>query len=590
MRIKRTFTCGKLRSEDAGRDVSLSGWVHSKRLHGGLIFVDLRDRYGITQLVFKPEAGEEIFEKAKHLHHEDVISASGTVRLRPEGYKNPKLATGDIEVHISDLEILNESVPLPFMIEEETTAFEDLRLRYRYLDLRRPPLQRAIILMHHIRQAVRRYLSSNGFLEIETPALMKSTPEGARDFLVPSRKHRGKFYALPQSPQTYKQILMIAGFDRYFQLAHCFRDEDLRADRQPEFSQIDIEASFIEEEDIYSLIEGMFEYVFKETLGVELKIPFPRMTYKDALSRFGTDKPDTRFDMEIKDITALVRNSGFGVFSSAVKSGGVVRGINLPGCGSFSRRQTDKLIDEARSLGAKGLVLLRSASGGFSSSIARFLTEEEIMGIRNALSSSDGDLIAVVADKEDVACYVLGELRLRMAKRLDLVHKNSFNFLWIVDCPMFEYSEDEGKIVASHHPFTSPRPEHLEFLESDPLRVLARSYDLVLNGSELGSGSIRIHRPDIQKRVFRVLGLSDDEVEEKFGFLLRAFQFGAPPHGGIALGLERIVAIMAGRNSIRDVIAFPKTTSAYALMEDAPSTVKDNQLDELGIKIAEEEG
>ncbi|RKZ33313.1 aspartate--tRNA ligase, partial [bacterium] len=525
-----------------------------------------------------------------HLHHEDVISASGTVRLRPEGYKNPKLATGDIEVHISDIEILNESVPLPFMIEEETTAFEDLRLRYRYLDLRRPPLQRAIILMHHIRQAVRRYLSSNGFLEIETPALMKSTPEGARDFLVPSRKHRGKFYALPQSPQTYKQILMIAGFDRYFQLAHCFRDEDLRADRQPEFSQIDIEASFIEEEDIYSLIEGMFEYVFKETLGVELKTPFPRMTYKDALSRFGTDKPDTRFDMEIKDITALVRNSGFGVFSSAVKSGGVVRGINLPGCGSFSRRQTDKLIDEARSLGAKGLVLLRSASGGFSSSIARFLTEEEIMGIRNALSSSDGDLIAVVADKEDVACYVLGELRLRMAKRLDLVHKNSFNFLWIVDCPMFEYSEDEGKIVASHHPFTSPKPEHLEFLESDPLRVLARSYDLVLNGSELGSGSIRIHRPDIQKRVFRVLGLSDDEVEEKFGFLLRAFQFGAPPHGGIALGLERIVAIMAGRNSIRDVIAFPKTTSAYALMEDAPSTVKDNQLDELGIKIVEGEG
>ncbi|MCD6098496.1 aspartate--tRNA ligase [bacterium] len=589
MRIKRTFTCGELRSKDVGKKVSLSGWVHSKRLHGGLIFVDLRDRYGITQLVFKPEVGEEVFERAKRFHHEDVISVSGTVRLRPKGYKNPKLATGDVEVHISDLEVLNESVPLPFMIEEETTAFEDLRLKYRYLDLRRPPLQRAIILMHHIRQAVRSYLSSNGFLEIETPALMKSTPEGARDFLVPSRKHKGKFYALPQSPQTYKQVLMIAGFDRYFQIAHCFRDEDLRADRQPEFSQIDIEASFVDEEDIYSLIEGMFEYVFKETLGVELKRPFPRMAYKDALSRFGTDKPDTRFGMEIVDITAVVRNSGFGVFRGAVESGGVVRGINLPGCGSFSRRQTDNLIDEARSLGAKGLVLLRSASGGFSSSVAKFLTEEEIRGIRDTLSSSDGDLVAIVADKEDVACRVLGELRLRMAKRLGLVPQNSFNFLWIVDCPMFEYSEEEGKIVASHHPFTSPKPEHMEFLESDPLHVLSRSYDLVLNGAELGSGSIRIHRPEVQRRVFRVLGLSDEEMDEKFGFLLRAFQFGAPPHGGIALGLERIAAIMAGRSSIRDVIAFPKTTSAYALMEDAPSTVNDEQLNELGIRLVEEE-
>jgi aspartyl-tRNA synthetase len=578
--MKRAYA-GTLRREDVGKKISLSGWVQKRRDFGELIFIDVRDRSGICQVVVDRERGadEATTTAAKELRTEFVVRIEGEVFERGEGQKNPKMPTGEVELVATHVEILNRAATPPFMIEDETDAAEELRLKYRYLDLRRPALTRNMMLRHKVAFAVRNYMNRQDFLEVETPILGKSTPEGARDYLVPSRVHKGTFYALPQSPQIFKQLCMVAGLERYFQIARCFRDEDLRRDRQPEFTQVDIEASFIDEEFIYSLIEGLFEEVFP-IAGIEVKTPFPRMSWHEAMDRFGIDRPDTRFGMELKDITAVAQTIEFEPFRSAA----AVRGIVVPNGAALSRKRIDEVTEEAKKLGASGLVWIKfDAQRG--SSIKKFLTDATFDSLRQALGAGEGDLALIVAGRLTMVWDVLGQLRLRVAKEQGLIPSEKFDFLWVTNFPLFEWDEQEQRWFARHHPFTSPAVGDLEKLESDPGATMARAYDVVMNGLELGGGSIRINQPEVQARMFRALGISDEDAKERFGFLIEAFRYGAPPHGGIALGLDRIVMLMARAESLRDVIAFPKTARAQDLMNDAPSNVDEKQLDELGIAL-----
>ena len=586
--MTRTDNCGQLRAADVDRTATLMGWVHRRRDHGGVIFIDLRDSQGITQVVFRPEAAE-LQEQARRLRHEFVIAVSGRVRHRPEGMVNADMATGEIELEAEELEILSESKPPPFLIEEDSGALEDLRLKYRYLDLRRPPLQRAIRLRHRIYRAVREFLDDRGLVEIDTPILTRSTPEGARDYLVPSRTYPGKFYALPQSPQIYKQLLMVAGFERYYQIARCFRDEDLRADRQPEFTQVDIEMSFVREEDIFELTEGLFQHIFKKVLGVELTLPFPRLDYWEAMGRFGVDKPDIRFGLELADLSDLFTETGFGVFASVLEGGGQIKGINATGCGPYSRKDIDGLTEIARTAGAKGLITFKAVKENgrtdLQSAVAKHLKPEQLEAMGRRLEASDGDLILVVAGSPKVVAAALGALRLEVARRQNMIPEDRWAFCWVVDFPLFGRDARSGRIEPEHHPFTGFREEDEHLFEGDPTRIRSRAYDIVLNGVELGSGSIRIHRRDHQQRIFEALGMSREQIESRFGFLLEAFDYGVPPHGGIAPGLDRLVMIMGGFDSIREVIPFPKTTQGASLMSGAPSTVDRNQLDELGLAL-----
>lgn len=582
---KRTHTCGDLRTEHIGKTVTLAGWVDVRRDLGGVIFVDLRDRYGKTQVVFAPQHHEQTYESAKGLRSEYVIVVSGTVVKRPEGTLNKDLPTGEIDLDVTELVILNKAETPPFQIVDEIDVNEDLRLKYRYLDLRRPRMQRNLIMRHRAYQVTRSYFDRNGFIEVETPVLMKSTPEGARDYLVPSRLHRGRFYALPQSPQTYKQILMVAGYDKYFQIVKCFRDEDNRADRQPEFTQIDVEISFVDEDDVMRMTEGLITDLFKQTAGVTVQPPFLRLTYKEAMERFGSDKPDLRFGIEIRDCSAAVTKSGFRVFSEMVAKGGIVAGICLPNLSTYTRNQLDGLTDFAKSLGAGGLVYLKMQPDKIECSVEKFVKEAETQSIAAALGAKVGDLVLIISGPWQKALTILGALRLEMAERLSLIPKKAWGFLWVTDFPLLEYSEEEKRYVSVHHPFTSPKPEDLGLLDSEPQKVRARAYDLVLNGTEIGGGSIRIHDSALQGKMFGLLGISPESAKRKFGFMLDAFKYGAPPHGGIAFGFDRMLMIMAGEQSIRDVIAFPKTASAVSLMDDSPSDVEEKQLKELHIRI-----
>ena len=581
----RSHYCGDLRLTDAGKTVSVCGWVQRQRDLGGLIFVDLRDRTGLVQLSFDDSTDKAIFDKAASLRGEYVIAATGLVRERES--KTDKIATGDIEIYVTELRLLAKSETPPFEIVENSKANDMLRLKYRYLDLRRPEMQKAIATRHKITKIARDYFDENGFLEIETPVLTKSTPEGARDYLVPSRVHPGKFYALPQSPQQYKQLLMLSGFDRYFQIARCFRDEDLRADRQPEFTQIDLEMSFLDEEQIQTIQEGFLKRVFKEILDVDVQTPFLRMPYREAMDRFGSDKPDLRFGFEIKDISDIVKDCGFGVFSSAVQGGGSVRLINVDGhAKDFPRKKIDKLGDFVKTYKAKGLAWARMVDGKVTSSYQKFLTDEENAAIIERANAKDGDLILIVGDvKDEVVFASLGALRIECAKQLDILDPMDFKFLWVTEFPMFEWSEEEGRYQAMHHPFTAPMIEDEDKMLTDKANCRARAYDIVLNGTELGGGSIRINTPEMQEKAFQALGISDEDIQERFGHLVNAFKFGAPPHGGLAYGLDRLVMLMTGASSIRDVIAFPKVQNASDLMMNCPDVVDQKQLDDLAIAV-----
>lgn len=583
---QRTHTCGELREQNIGENVVLNGWVDTRRDLGGLIFIELRDRYGITQVVFEPTFHEEAHKLAKELRNEFVISVQGVVRKRPEGTENDLIPTGKVDVMVNDLVILNHAKTTPFPIKHEIDVSEDLRLKYRYLDLRRPDVQKNLLLRHRMYQIVRKYFDENNFIEIETPVLMKSTPEGARDFLVPSRIHKGKFYALPQSPQTYKQILMVAGFDRYFQIVKCFRDEDLRADRQPEFTQIDVEMSFIDTEGIFNVVEGLMKILFKEIWNKELQTPLPRLTYDEAMETFGSDKPDTRFDLKMTTLNSIFTNTEFKVFSDQLSKNGIITGLLAPGCGDYTRNQLDVLTDYVKKLGASGLIWIRVKEDGLESPTIKFFSKEEQNALIEKLNAKPGDLIFILTGKKYKTLDIMGSLRLEMAKRLGLVDDNSEpKLLWVTDFPLFEWDEEHKRFYAMHHPFTSPRVEDEEKMESDPSSVKARAYDLVLNGSEIAGGSIRIHNAELQSKMFNVLGISKEEAEHKFGFLMNAFTYGAPPHGGIAFGFDRMAMLFAGESSIREVIAFPKTASGMSLMDESPSTVDENQLKELHIKI-----
>lgn len=587
--LKRSCRCGELSGADIGREVTVMGWVAKNRNKGGIVFVDLRDRSGILQIIFEEEhIGSEGFEKAGRLRSEFVIAVTGRVEAR-SGAVNENLATGNIEVIAKDLRILSESQTPPFPIEENINTREELRLKYRCLDLRRPDLQANIMMRSKVATLTRAFLADEGFLEIETPMLTKSTPEGARDYLVPSRVHPGKFYALPQSPQLFKQMLMCSGYDRYMQIARCFRDEDLRADRQPEFTQIDMELSFVDVDDVIDVNERLLAYLFREVLGEEVPLPIQRMTWQEAMERFGSDKPDLRFGMELCDITELVKNCGFGVFTGAIENGGSVRGINAEGMGDMPRKKIDALVDFAKGYGAKGLAYMAVGEDGtVKSSFSKFMTEEETAAIVHALSGKPGDLLLFAADRNKIVFSVLGALRLELAQQKGLLDKNEYRFVWITEFPQFEWSDEEERFVAMHHPFTMPMDEDLHLLESDPGAVRAKAYDIVLNGTEIGGGSVRIHQADVQERMFEALGLDKETANEKFGFLLDAFQYGVPPHAGLAYGLDRLVMLMAKCDSIRDVIAFPKVKDASCLLTDAPNVVAEKQLQELCINISKE--
>ena len=581
---KRTHYCGNLDISLAGQEVILMGWAHRRRDHGGVIFVDLRDREGIVQIVFNPDAGESVHGEAHKIRSEFVLAVKGKVRKRPERMENPALKTGEIEVIISELEIMNESKTPPFSFDDEEIS-ENVRLKYRYLDLRRPAIQKNLFLRSRLAAATRRYFEENGFIEVETPFLGKSTPEGARDYLVPSRISKGNFYALPQSPQIFKQLLMVSGFDRYYQIVKCFRDEDLRADRQPEFTQIDVEMSFITEEDIMNMMEGLMKVIFKACMDKELALPLPRLTYADAISRYGKDNPDVRFGMEIVDLTTIVKDSGFKLFTEVAASGGVIKAIKAEQASALSRKDLDGLKDFVAIYGAKGLAWAKVNAADWTSPIFKFLKPEEVTGIAKAMNAKEGDIIFFVADTPRVVSDSLGNLRLNLGKKLNLIDPDALAFTWITEFPLMEYSETEKRFMSTHHPFTSPFLEDLPLMTTDPGKVRARAYDLVLNGSEIGGGSIRIHNKEVQSQVFSALKLSNEEARLKFGFLLDALEYGAPPHGGLAFGLDRLTMIMTKTESIRDVIAFPKTQKAACLMTDAPSRVSIEQLMELSLKI-----
>jgi len=583
MKWKRTHNCGELTIKNLSQSVILMGWVDRRRDHGGIIFIDLRDRYGVTQIQVNPAS--LAYEEAKKLRSEYVVAFKGVVEARPDGMINTKLKTGEIELIAAEIEILNMAETPPIPITGEINASEDLRLKYRFLDLRRTEMQRNMIIRHKTAQVVRNYFNEKDFLEIETPFLMKSTPEGARDFLVPSRVWKGKFFALPQSPQTYKQLLMISGFDRYFQIVRCFRDEDLRADRQPEFTQIDVEMSFIDEEDVFSVMEGLMIRVMKEVMNIEIKTPLQKIPYNTAIEKYGIDRPDLRFGLEINEISAIVKDCEFKVFTETVKAGNIVAGICAPGCGHFSRKQIDDLTAWTKEQGAKGLVAIKVKENDWDSSLNKFFTEKQRKEILILCNAKDGDLLLFVADNKKVALPILGELRLKIAQEQNLIKSNQYKLAWIVDFPLFEYSPEEARYVACHHPFTSPVPGDVDKLLSEPEIVKARAYDLILNGIEIAGGSIRISNSDIQSKMFKALGISDEEAQNKFGFLLEALKYGAPPHGGIAFGFDRLIMILAGGSSIRDVIAFPKTASASSLMDGSPSGVSNDQLMELGLKL-----
>lgn len=588
--LHRTHRCTEVSNQNIGETVTVMGWVQKRRNLGSLIFIDLRDRSGLLQVVFdEPQVGSEGFEKAGNLRSEFVVAVTGVVQKRSAAV-NENLKTGDIEVIANDIRILSEAETPPFPIEENCQTKEELRLKYRYLDLRRPDLQRNIMMKSKVSMLLRNFMEKEGFLEIETPILMKSTPEGARDYLVPSRVHPGSFYALPQSPQLYKQLLMCSGYDRYFQIARCFRDEDLRADRQPEFTQADMELSFVDVDDVIDVNERLLAYVFKEAIGVEVPLPIPRMTWQEAMDRFGSDKPDTRFGMELVDVSQTVAGCGFGVFTGALETGGSVRGINAKGQGAMPRKKIDKLVSFAKDYGAKGLAYLSiNEDGTYKSSFAKFMTEEELAALVEKMGGEPGDLLLFAADKNKVVWDVLGALRLELARQLELLDKSQYNFLWVTEFPLLEWSEEENRFMAMHHPFTMPMEEDWDKIDSDPGAVRAKAYDIVLNGTELGGGSVRIHQDDIQEKMLEVLGFTKEQAHEQFGFLLDAFQYGVPPHAGLAYGLDRMVMLMMQCDSIRDVIAFPKVKDASCLMSQAPSPVDEKQLEELGIEVSSQE-
>jgi len=578
--------CGELTVENIGQDVSIIGWAQKTRDLGGLLFIDIRDRTGIIQAVFNKDEDSELFEKAQSVRGEYVLQITGKVAARSEKAINPRMKTGYIEILADDISIISKAETPPIYIEDNLNVSENLRLKYRYLDLRRPVMQNIFFVRHKVNKIIRDYFDRNGFIEIETPVLTKTTPEGARDYLVPSRVQPGKFFALPQSPQLFKQILMVSGFDKYFQIVKCFRDEDLRADRQPEFTQLDMEMSFVEAEDVMSVIEGLMREVFKKIKGVDIELPLPRMTYKEAMNRYGSDKPDIRFGIELKDLSDILNQCEFKVFSDVIRNGGKVKAINAENCGeNLSRKDIDALSEFVKTYKAKGLAWINYTSEGIKSPILKFVKEEEIKAITERMGAKIGDIIFIVADNENVVHDSLGQLRLELAKRFNLIDEDKLGFLWVTEFPLLEYDEEEKRYVAKHHPFTSPMDEDIDLLDTNPLEVRAKAYDIVLNGYELGGGSIRIHDTAIQEKMFKVLGFSKEDAWKKFGFLLEAFKYGTPPHGGLAIGIDRLIMLLTGTNNIRDVIAFPKTQNANCLMTDAPSEVDEKQLKELNLKL-----